>query len=288
MPHMRRHRWFAAPVGQPPTTGINSLNTRINTKRTTMERTNEQEWMTGMDRDERWVGRLRVIGWSLIAVLLLLPAVAMLYTDEVQWSAGDFLLAAVLLIGTGLLGELVLRRSRNNAYRAGAAVALVATLLLAWSNAAVGFVGAGANAANILYVALIGLVMAASFAAGFQARGMARAMVAAAIGQGLVMALAFSTELVRSEETFVIIVINGFFMALWSTAAVLFDRAAQGTALSIKLRLLLPVLLTATGFALLGYMVVVEGEPGALPLLVVIGGLGWALVTVLRARSRRK
>ena len=44
-----------------------------------------------------------------LALLLLLPAIALLFTDEVQWTAGDFLFAAVLLGGTGLLVELVVR-----------------------------------------------------------------------------------------------------------------------------------------------------------------------------------
>lgn len=192
-----------------------------------MTRTNENNGMNEMHGDERWVGRLRVIGWSMVAILLLLPAVAMQFTDEVNWSGSDFLFAGILLIGTGLLAELVVRRSRDKAYRAGAALALAATLLLAWSNAAVGFVGTGANAANILYVALIAMVVATSFVAGFRAPGMAKAMTAAAIGQGLVMVLAFASHLVRSEETFIIGLINVFFIALWSGAAMLFRKAAQ-------------------------------------------------------------
>lgn len=192
-----------------------------------MTSTNEREPMIGINGDERWVKRLRVIGWSLVAVILLLPAIATQLTNEVDWSAGDFFFAALLLGGTGLMAELVVRRTRDNAYRAGAAVALFATLSLAWTNAAVGFVGAGANAANILYVALIGLVVATSFVAGFRAPGMAKAMVAAAIGQGLVMVLAFASELVPGVERGFIIGINLFFMALWSAAAALFQKAAR-------------------------------------------------------------
>lgn len=171
-----------------------------------------------------------VIGWSLVALILLLPAIAMQWTNEVDWTAGDFFFAALLLGGTGLMAELVVRRTRDNAYRAGAAVALAATLLLAWTNAAVGFVGAGANAANILYVALIGVVVATSFVAGFRAPGMAKAMVAAAIGQGLVMVLAFASDLVPGVESGFIIGINLFFLALWSAAAALFQKAARRAA----------------------------------------------------------
>ena len=180
-----------------------------------------------MNEAERWIQRLRVIGWSTVAIILLLPAIGMQFSEEVDWSAGDFLFAAILLGGTGLLVELVVRRSQNNAYRAGAVLALITLLLLAWSNAAVGFVGAGANAANILYVALIGMVAAASFAAGFSARGMGKAMIAAAIGQGLIAGLAFSQELVQADERMAILGINAFFIALWSAAAALFRKAAR-------------------------------------------------------------
>lgn len=182
-----------------------------------------------MHRDEPWINRLRVIGWTLVALLLLLPAVAMVFADQVDWSVGDFLFATVLLGGTGLLVELVVRRNHDNAYRAAAAIALFTLLLLAWSNAAVGFVGAGANAANILYVALIGIVAASSFAAGFQAPGMAKAMIAAAIGQGLIAAMAFALDLVQDDERTAVIGISLFFIALWSAAAALFRKAAKHT-----------------------------------------------------------
>jgi hypothetical protein len=201
--------------------------TPTNQNRTKMGTKNEQGTCIDMHRDEPWLRRLRVIGWSLVAVLLLLPAIGMQFSDEVDWSAGDFFFAAVLLGGTGLLVELVVRRSRDNAYRAGAVLALLTTLMLAWSNAAVGFVGSGANAANILYVALIGVVAAASFAAGFKAPGMMKAMIAAAIGQGLITVLAFAQDMVDDEERMVIVYISAFFIALWSAAAALFRKAAQ-------------------------------------------------------------
>lgn len=216
----RRRSCFATP-------GRNVSGGNDNQIRTTMTSTNEEGTMSGKQGDERWIGRLRVIGWTAVAIILLLPAIAMQLTDEVDWSAGDFMAAGVLLIGTGLLAELVVRRTRDNAYRAGAAIALFATLLLAWSNAAVGFVGSGGNTANILYVALLAVVLAGGFVAGFAAPGMAKAMVAAAVGQGLVMVLAFASDLVGPEETGIILFMNLFFVALWSAAAVLFRKAAR-------------------------------------------------------------
>ena len=42
---------------------------------------------------------------------------------------------------------------------------------------------------------------------------------------------------------------------------------------------------TLIGVALLVYMVTVEGEPGALPLALVVGGIAWYLLA--RRRGRR-
>lgn len=42
--------------------------------------------------------------------------------------------------------------------------------------------------------------------------------------------------------------------------------------------------LVGVGLVLLGYMVAVEGEPGALPLALVVGGTVWYLL----ARRRRR
>lgn len=45
---------------------------------------------------------LHKAGLSLAAALLLLPAIAMLFTNEMSWGPGDFLAAALILGGVGL------------------------------------------------------------------------------------------------------------------------------------------------------------------------------------------
>ena len=46
----------------------------------------------------------RLIGIVLtVALLLLIPFIAMQFTNEVKWSLPDFVAAGVLLLGTGLL-----------------------------------------------------------------------------------------------------------------------------------------------------------------------------------------
>ena len=50
--------------------------------------------------------------------------------------------------------------------------------------------------------------------------------------------------------------------------------------------LLLSALLLAVGAVLLAYMVTVEGEPGAIPLLLVGGGAAWHVVVRAGGRAR--
>ena len=47
------------------------------------------------------------------------------------------------------------------------------------------------------------------------------------------------------------------------------------------------VCLTLLGVALLAYMIVVEDEPGALPLGLIAAGIAWFVVARLRMRTRR-
>ena len=75
------------------------------------------------------------------AAILLIPFVAMQFTGEVDWSTGDFVIAAVLLAGTGMLFELAKAglRTRGSRLIAGAAIAFC--FLFVWAELAVGLVG---------------------------------------------------------------------------------------------------------------------------------------------------
>lgn len=133
------------------------------------------------------LGWLRPAGWSAAAFLLLLPMVGMVFEDRlhwgVNWTAGDFLAAAVLLGGTGAALEVAVRLSGNLAYRAGAFVAVGAALVLVWANLAVGLVGSEGNPANLWFmvVPVVGLVMAAL--GRFTSQGLVRAMLAMVVAQ---------------------------------------------------------------------------------------------------------
>lgn len=82
--------------------------------------------------------RTRTLLWGTIVTLLILPAIAMLFTAEVSWGAEDFAAAAVLLGGTGFALELAARLLVDPGKRAFAALVIVAALLLVWAELAVG------------------------------------------------------------------------------------------------------------------------------------------------------
>lgn len=75
------------------------------------------------------------------ALLLLVPFIAMQFTNEVDWSVFDFLIAGVLLFGTGLLCELVLRKVKTTKYRVIICGVILVVLALVWIQLAVGIFG---------------------------------------------------------------------------------------------------------------------------------------------------
>ena len=72
------------------------------------------------------------------ALILLVPLVAMQFTDEVKWDRFDFVVAGGLLLGTGLLYEVAARTLSNPRHRAIAGAGLLMLLLLVWAELAVG------------------------------------------------------------------------------------------------------------------------------------------------------
>jgi hypothetical protein len=90
------------------------------------------------------------------AFILLLPLVAMQFTDEVDWGVADFVSAGVLLGGSGLLlHRLAARRAGNVAYRAVAAAIGVAAIVLGEADDAPGLMLFG----GLLIVATLALAV---------------------------------------------------------------------------------------------------------------------------------
>ena len=180
---------------------------------------------TGGRRGSLW----RIAAWSVAALVLLIPLIAMQFTDEVNWSGGDFVFAALLLLGVGIPLELVVRKTGNAAYRAGAVVALGAAFLTVWVNGAVGIIGSEDNAVNLLYYGVLTIGFVGTLVARFRPRGMAFAMAATALAQAAVAvgALVAGMAAVAKGGVAEVVIVNGFFVALWLGSAALFREAAR-------------------------------------------------------------
>lgn len=76
-----------------------------------------------------------------IGVLLLIPLIAMQFTSEVDWSLADFIIAAFLLLSTGLVIELVLRKAIPIKQKLIYCAIILLTLFLIWAELAVGIFG---------------------------------------------------------------------------------------------------------------------------------------------------
>ena len=157
------------------------------------------------------------------AFLLLLPVVAMQFTDEVVWDLADFAVAGVLLFGAGLTYELVARKGGTTAYRAATGIAMATALALVWMNLAVGLIGNEDSPANLMYGGVLAVGLIGAIIARFQPRGMARALFATALAQMLVGVITLIAGLGFT------LTLNGFFAALWVGSALLFRRGARAT-----------------------------------------------------------
>ena len=153
------------------------------------------------------------------AFLLLLPLLAMQFTDQVAWDLTDFIVAGILLLGAGITYELVASRAGNVVYRAAVGVAVATALILVWMNLAVGIIGNEENPANLMYVGVLAVGIIGAIVARFRPRGMAGALFATALAQMSVAVIALVAGLGFT------LILNGFFAALWVGSAMLFRRA---------------------------------------------------------------
>jgi peptidoglycan/LPS O-acetylase OafA/YrhL len=72
----------------------------------------------------------RIAPWAIAALILLLPLVAMRFTDEVVWDETDFAVMGAMLFGACGAYELAARMTGNVAYRAAVGIAVVAAFIL--------------------------------------------------------------------------------------------------------------------------------------------------------------
>jgi hypothetical protein len=168
-------------------------------------------------RGNRW----RMAIWGTAALLLLVPAVAMQFTEEMAWGPADFALFGTMLVGACGTYELAARVTGNTSYRAAAGVALATAFILVWLNLAVGVIGDEGNPANLMYGGVLAVGIIGALVARFQPQGMARALAGTALAQALAAVIALIAGWGNA------LILTGFFVALWLTSARLFRKAAR-------------------------------------------------------------
>ena len=170
----------------------------------------------------------RVVGWSGAVVLLATPFAAVPFTNEVNWTANDFIFAGALFAVVGGALELAIRTSRNPYYRGGATLALLGTLLTIWANLAVGIVGSEGNLANLWFFGALLVGIGGSLLARFRASGMSVAAFTTALALWAAFAIAVSQS---TDEPFVNHGVEfagtSIFALLFVASAAVFRRAAK-------------------------------------------------------------
>ena len=74
----------------------------------------------------------------MIAVILLVPFIGTMVSDDINWTAFDFLFAFLMIAGAGLIYETAVRKINNQKYRIVIALTILILFLIIWADQAVG------------------------------------------------------------------------------------------------------------------------------------------------------
>ena len=165
---------------------------------------------------------------STLVVLLLLsvPLIAMQFTAEVNWSFGDFLLAALLLMTTGVLLTRASLAVADLRIKIATGLTLLSVLTLIWINLAVGLIGSEGTWQNMLFFLIPVILLMGAFRSSLNPVGMVYTLLAMALFQALViLLLAFilpSTDLLLPE-----LILCSIFILIWLLAARLYQSAVS-------------------------------------------------------------
>jgi hypothetical protein len=108
----------------------------------------------------------------------------------------------------------------NKAYRAAIGIAVAAALLILWMH---GAVATEDDSPGLIFFGVLGVGVIGAVVARFRPQGMARALWGTAIAQASVAVIA----MIAWGQYVEILILNGFFIALWVGSALLFRKAAS-------------------------------------------------------------
>ncbi len=170
--------------------------------------------------------RIAVVTASILAI----PLIAMLFTQEVQWTLFDFVFVGTLLFGTGLGFELISRRANCVEYKIAVGISALTVLFLVWINGAVGIIGDNDNGTALMYFGVLFIGLLGCIVSRLKPRGMSYALFTVATAQALVpvIALAILPKAIWTPPgvlgTFVL---NSFFTTAFITAGLFFRQASK-------------------------------------------------------------
>ncbi|MBI5134305.1 MAG: hypothetical protein HZA81_02900 [Candidatus Taylorbacteria bacterium] len=75
---------------------------------------------------------------AVVVALLMVPLVAMQFTEEVQWTGSDFAAMGALLFITGLILDFAVRKAGTTPRKIGFAAAILLGFVYIWAELAVG------------------------------------------------------------------------------------------------------------------------------------------------------
>lgn len=169
-----------------------------------------------------WQGSIwRKVLWAMPIIILMIPAVAMLFTDQVKWGPASFVLIGAMLFSVCGAIDLAARTTRDPAFRTGVGIAAVTAFLLIWINLAVGIIGNENDSANLMYLGVVGVAISGATLVRFKPQGMVLAMLATAVALVVVAGVA----LILGDTSAAIL--TGLFVVPWLVSAWLFHVAAR-------------------------------------------------------------
>ena len=77
----------------------------------------------------------------IVGIILLIPMIAMQFTDEVNWSFLDFIIMGIMLSITGLALGIIIKKIKDYKYRNIFITIIVMIFLLIWAELGVGLFG---------------------------------------------------------------------------------------------------------------------------------------------------
>lgn len=167
------------------------------------------------------------VSWIILGTAVVVIPLLLILLANWHWRPGAFVLAFVLALGgVKLFYDMVKQnRVRDKSYRSAIGIALAATFVLVWMNAAVGGI-LGDNPANMMYFGVILIGCVGALAARLEPQGTSFTLFGMAFAMILVPAVAWVTNVPAFANGLVAVAgLHAFFAMLFAVSAFLFRRA---------------------------------------------------------------